>query len=877
MCRMHPGLRMSLPSRTVSSAALSCADISRLSATASRATRPLQSRFARWPIPPLRGHSRALPHARLWSCPIILQKHTSGRRSSPSSAYLRFATDDAASLLCNDGGSSSSDSPFSVRSLCFSPDDKRLAAGTLDGRVAVWSVDSSSLLAAFRACDNTPAHSIAFSPRGHVLAVGAGDGDVHVWSGHLGRSLTSIVDPSAITTLQKENPECAWGSLSARGYALAAVPSPDGTRFAVGFHLGCAAIVNRFGEVIAPLIRESTSPSICAAWAADQVVIGCGDGKIRSFLASTGAAGVVFAGHEAAVTSVTYCASRSLFASTSNDTSARLWRITGGGVTCVHVLRGHEAPATSCSFNAAGDRLFTVGRDAAIVCWNVVSGTCVFTLPSAHADWINSVSVSRSGYIMTASNDFNAKVWRSAGGSLEEVCVLRGHTGAVLSCEISDDFGTIAVSAGADGTVRVWQVLTASEVTCLAGHGGRPVVSCAFVARDSSDDAGGASLRVVSSGDDGAVRAWAPLKPCLRARFGGHSRAVRGVAFASSGRLLSCSSDASVRRWSPAPFEDVSEVVSAPADAMSHSSSVSHVCFREDGGAALSCSRDGSIILWSVEAGKVTPTAMTVCAYAVNGVAFAGKTGSSFVAVCDDGTLRSFEHTAAGIRPVNSVRAHEGPASAVACCTSRRLVMTGGWDGLLRIHAADTLASVGTISHHSNWISSVAVSDDGLFFTAASFDGTSSVWRTATLSALRGAQISKTEPSAKFSVPVAAMGAKRPWLITTVFGSSTAAFSVDARGVCHAWNVTTGLIKRSFRMTRGRATHADVVDSRVVMAFADGVVRFYNGNNMPLDAEFVARAPCTAINGRGPGGMAAVGDSLGHVYFVRVVGGVASV
>src|SRR5262249_15113509 len=56
-------------------------------------------------------------------------------------------------------------------------------------------------------------------------------------------------------------------------------------------------------------------------------------------------------------------------------------------------------------------------------------------------------------------------------GNEDNCRVLRGHDGPVLALAFAAD-GTLA-SAGADGTIRLWDAMAGSERTTLAGHVGR--------------------------------------------------------------------------------------------------------------------------------------------------------------------------------------------------------------------------------------------------------------------------------------------------------------------------------------------------------------------------------------------------------------------
>jgi WD40 repeat protein len=118
---------------------------------------------------------------------------------------------------------------------------------------------------------------------------------------------------------------------------------------------------------------------------------------------------------------------------------------------------------------------------------------------------------------------------------------LRGHKGFVASVVFSPEGHTLA-SAGADGTVRLWDVSRTKKLAQAVQGGVGVVLSVAF-----SPD----GTTLAFGGDDGSVRLWdvrgsAPLgEPLI-----GHRDRVQSVAFSPNGlTLASAGADSTVRLW----------------------------------------------------------------------------------------------------------------------------------------------------------------------------------------------------------------------------------------------------------------------------------------------------------------------------------------
>jgi WD40 repeat protein/serine/threonine protein kinase len=137
--------------------------------------------------------------------------------------------------------------PGLLNRLRFSPDGKRLAAGSVDGEILFWDPQAG------RARNRYQAHrdavtALAFSPDGKLLASGGVDSMLRLWDGHTGRKIRAIpahgstivdvafaLDGQTIATVSTDRKARFWDTKTGKEQQSFSVPGGNGI-VAVSFH-----------------------------------------------------------------------------------------------------------------------------------------------------------------------------------------------------------------------------------------------------------------------------------------------------------------------------------------------------------------------------------------------------------------------------------------------------------------------------------------------------------------------------------------------------------------------------------------------------------------------------------------------------------------
>jgi WD40 repeat protein/DNA-binding SARP family transcriptional activator len=420
----------------------------------------------------------------------------------------------------------------------FRPGDGQVLSWGVDGTVRVWDVESSTALHVLRG-HRAEVPSASFDSSGGRIVSAGYDDTIRVWSAETGAQLRRFdagygpfvarfsADGRRIVTAGRDGTVRILDALDERAPELAVLHghrapvgdasfSRDGRRVLSASQDGTV----RLWDPGAPVVIRGRARAAAFSSDGGHILAAGVDGIIRVWSAAGGAIQRRLTDGRQPVSALAVARDGRRVASGDDDGTVRIWQLRSAGRP--RLLRGHNSKITSVAFSRDGRRVVSVSEDGRVLLWTPPSSRPVTVARRRGVTYEADFSPDGRRVVIAGEDGLIIKDVRA---SRRPPVVLQGHRGAVYSAAFSPA-GTV-VSAGADGTVRLW---SASGRILRVMHGPEgPVESVAF--RPDG-------RRIVSAGTDGSVRVWDPGEREALVVLRDHGRGTLSASFDPAGRRV---------------------------------------------------------------------------------------------------------------------------------------------------------------------------------------------------------------------------------------------------------------------------------------------------------------------------------------------------
>lgn len=321
--------------------------------------------------------------------------------------------------------------------------------------------------------------------------------------------------------------------------------------------------------------------------------------------------------------------------------------------------------------------------------------------------------------VVTASGDGTARIWNADTGKQ-----LMGfeHRGAVRSAELSRD-GARMVTVGTDKKAHLWDAVTGKELAMLEHRGsGKDDLPGQGSQSDRREEVRSAAFSpdgtsLLTAGDDGTARLWDASTGKPLATWFRHRESVQSAVFSLDGtRVVTASDDKTARVWNAATGDPLSPP-------LAHHAAVRAAALSPDGRKVVTVSGKTAAHVWDAATGRRLATLEHQGA--VVSAAFSPD-GARIVTASDDRTARIWDATTGA--PIAAPLEHQGKVRSAAFSPDGARIVTAGADQTARVWDARNGKPVARPLEHQGDVLGAMFSSDGTRIVTASTDQTARVW-----------------------------------------------------------------------------------------------------------------------------------------------------
>ncbi|HLQ30564.1 MAG TPA: protein kinase [Ktedonobacteraceae bacterium] len=277
-----------------------------------------------------------------------------------------------------------------VLDVTWSPDDKRIASGSVDRTAQIWSSFTGGNVLKYSG-HSSEVRVVPWSPDGTRIASGSDDTTVQVWDTVTGKRFFTYSGHSNKVL------DVAW--------------SPDGKRIASGGWDHTVQVWDAATGSQLLTYRGHTNIVNSVAWSPDgkRIASGSDDNTVQVWDATTGNRILTYRGHANSGRDVAWSPNGKHIASGSFDKTVQVWDATTGNRAVIY--HGHSGFVYAVAWSPGGLQIASASYDKTVQLWVAATGSHIYTY-RGHSDIVEAVAWSPNGkYIASGGVDTTVRVW----------------------------------------------------------------------------------------------------------------------------------------------------------------------------------------------------------------------------------------------------------------------------------------------------------------------------------------------------------------------------------------------------------------------------------------------------------------------------------